>query len=202
MFEPATPHKPGVLSMEDTKSFMRLDLEDVFPLHFSLDPPDVEKMYHPFAVSKKLPRAIQHTLLHTDYLMKSFSVGSDVSSKPPFKQRPCKDGLTKHLPPHLQQATRSISERRRSMSRFWIQADKVHYEVSQTGSRCEFRFGDVDIKIRSHPIIPSADGNLRDTAEDLDPDSAEAQFAADLTNNYKELSQYFPNYMNLGRFKQ
>ncbi len=205
VFEPTTPHTPGVISMEDVKSFMQLDLDDVFPLHFSLDPPDTEKMHHPFqdvAVNKKLPRAIQHTLLHTDYLMKSFSVGSDVSSKPPFKQRSCKDGLTKHLPPHLQQATRSISERGehksgRSMSRFWIQADKVHYELSQTGSRYEFRFGDVDIRIRSHPIIPSTDGNLQDTAEDLDPDSPEAQFAADLTNNYKELSHYFPEYARL-----
>lgn len=208
VFEPATREKPGVLSMKDVQSFMQLDFEDIFPLHFSLDPPDVEKPYHPFqeaVVNKKLPRAIQHTLFQTDYLMKSFSVGSDISSKPPFKQRSCKDGLTKHLPPNLQEATRSIQERPgqksgRSMSRFWIQADSVSYQSSQTSSRQEFRFGDVDIKVRSHPIIPSRDGNLHDTAEDLDPDSAEAHFAADLTNNYKELSLYFPEYARLYEF--
>ena len=208
VFEPATPEKPGVLSKEDVLSIMQLDFDDIFPLHFSLDPPDVEKPYHPFqevAVNKKLPRAIQHTLLQTDYLMKSFSVGSDISSVPPFKQRVCKDGLTKHLPPSLQEATRSIPERPgqksgMSMSRFWIQADSVSYEASQTGSRYEYRFGDVDIKVRSHPIIPSPDGNLHDTAEDLDPDSAEAHFAADLTNNYKELSRYFPQYARLYEF--
>lgn len=208
VFEPATIEKPGVISTDDVLSFMRMDFDDVFPLHFSLDPPDPEKPYHPFqelAVNKKLPRAIQHTLFQTDYLMKSFSVGSDISSEPPFKQRACRDGLTKHLPPNLQEATRSINERSgqkpgMSMSRFWIQADKIFFEMSQTRSRLEFRFGDVDIKVRSHPIIPSHDGNLRDTEEDLDPDSVEAHFAADLTNNYKELGHYFPQYARLYEF--
>lgn len=210
VFEPATTNKVGVLSIEDAHSFMQLDLADVFPLHFSLDPPDdTGKYYHPFQkveVNKKLPRPIQHTLLQTDYLMKSFSVGSDISSIAPFKQRPCRDGLTKNLPPNLQEATRSIAERKqgtgnsRSMSRFWIQADKVYIQISYSNSKIEVRFGDVDIKVRSHPIIPGPDGHLRDTAEDLDPTSPEAGFAADLTNNYKELSHYFPEYARLYEF--
>lgn len=109
------------------------------------------------------------------------------------------------MPPELQEATKSITERSgqksgRSMSRFWIQADSVLYEALQTGSRLEYRFGDVDIKVRSHPIIPSPDGSLHDTADDLDPDSAEAHFAGDLTKNYKELSRYFPQYARLYEF--
>lgn len=198
------PSRVGLFSQDDVDTVLRLD-DDVFPVFFSLDPPSKDQHFHPFQELRYLPKKLEgteflHTLLETDYLLKSFSVGSDVSAKPPFNQRPCREGLTSNLPAHLRHALRQVSERGRSLSRinrFWIQADELVYSSNQSGSRLVFYIGKPKMVIHTHPILPGPDGKLQDTEGEDDPDSPEAKFAADLTAHYEELAQHFPVFARL-----
>ena len=198
------PSRVRLFSRSDIDTVLRLD-DKVFPVSFSLDPPSKDQHFHPFQELRYSPEKLEgteflHTLLETDYLLKSFSVGSDVSAKPPFNQRPCNEGLTSNLPEHLRHALRRVSERGRSLShinRFWIQADELVYNSEQSGSRLVFYLGKPKMVIHTHPILPGPDGKLQDTEDDDDPDSPEAKFAADLTTHYDELAQHFPVFARL-----
>ena len=197
----------GLFSQEDINTMLQLNDSD-FPLYFSLDPPehDLDKRYHPFqqwryATEKVKDTEVLNTMFITDYLMKSFTVGSDVSAQPPFKQRPCKRGLTKNLPPKLQEAIRSIHERGSVCSqkthRFWIEAKEMKYDCQQKESKIEFRFSEMEMIVKSHCLFRRDDGKLADTDDDDDPDSPHAKFARDMTENYEELGQYFPQFARL-----
>ncbi len=199
--------KLGLFSEEDVNTMLRLNSSD-YPLFFSLDPPNdnLDKQYHPFQqwryhTDNVKDTEVLNTMFITDYLMKSFTVGSDVSNHPPFKQRPCKDGLTKHFPPELQRAIRSIHERggfhSQSQHRFWIEAKEMKYDLQQNGSKIECIFGEMEMIVKSHSLTRRNDGELQDTDEDDDPNSPEAKFAEDMTNNYEELSLYFPQFARL-----
>ena len=198
----------GLFSQEDINTMLHLDLDDL-PLFFSLDPPshDLGKQFHPFqqwryATNKVKGTEVLNTLFITDYLMKSFTVGSDVSSLPPFKQRPCKSGLTKNLPRELQEAIRSIRERggihsRSDSHRFWIETEEIKFDCQQNGSKVEYRFGEMKMKVKSHSLSRDADGTLKDTDEDDDPDSPHSTFARDMTKQYSQLGKYFPVFARL-----
>lgn len=197
----------GLFSQEDINTMLQLDLSDL-PLYFSLDPPghDLDKHYHPFQqwryqTEKIKDTEVMKTMFITDYLMKSFTVGSEVSALPPFKQRPCKKGLTKNLPPKLQEAIRSIHERGGHHSndthRFWIEAKEMTYDIQQNESKIEYRFGDMEMIVKSHSLLRRTDGELTDTDEEDDPDSSHAKFAQDMTKNYRDLSHYFPVFARL-----
>ena len=195
----------GLFSMEDVQTVLQLDAADLYPLFFSLDSPSENQRYHPFQQfrygSEQLQKTpLLHTMFETDYLLKSFSVGAEVSAKPPFNQRPCKEGLTKNLPPHLKEAVKPIAERGNTLSnihRFWIQAEELIYDQNQVDSKLEFRLSDLKMKIRSHPLLPGPDGKLEDTDKDTDPESPEAKFADDLTAHYNELGLHFPMFARL-----
>lgn len=191
--------KVGLFSLDDINTV--LQMEECQAASFSLDPPNDMEMYHPFQKFRYSPESYQntdflHTMFETDYLMKSFSVGSEVSAKPPFQQRSCRDGLLKGLPLDLVEALRPVQERpggkQRNMHRFWIQADKLIYSKKSDDTKVTFYFGDVEMTIRSHPLIPGSDGKLKDTKHKDDPNSAEARFAADMTSAYNEISLHFP----------
>ena len=195
----------GTCSQTDFQHVLSMVEKATGTLFFSLEQPDNQKRFHPFQefryTSEDLYKSdMLHTLFETDYLMKSFSVGSDVSAKPPFNQRPNKEGLTKNLPQHLQEKLKSVSERGATQNRahrFWIQADKITYSEDQVDSKLELRLGEMEMKIRSHPLMPGDDGKLKDTEDDDDPDSPEAKFAADMTEVYDELGLHFPMFLRL-----
>ena len=195
----------GLFSMHDVQTMLQLAAADAYPIFFSLDPPNLHQNYHPFYKWRYGPKELHdslfvHTLFETDYLLKSFSVGAEVSARPPFISRPCKEGLTKNLPSDLTEAIKPIAERGKSsqhVHRFWIQADVVEFSIRQSGSILEFELGEPKVNIRSHPITPGPDGNFRDTEFDDDPDSAEAKFASDLTAHYEQLGKYFPMFARL-----
>ena len=201
--------RPGLFSQEDINTMLQLDLDDL-PLYFSLDPPsdDLDKQYHPFqqwryATEKVKGTEVLNTMFITDYLMKSFTVGSDVSSVPPFKQRPCKQGLTKNLPAGLQEALRSIHARGGFHSgsgahRFWIETKEIKFDCQQNGSTIEYRFGKMEMQVKSRSLTRQIDGTLKDTDdEEDDPESPHATFARDMTANYPELSKHFPVFARL-----
>ena len=196
--------KCGLFSTADIHTVLHIPSKDLFPIFFSLDPPSETERFHPFQQLRFYPSSLQgtdllHTLLHTDYLMKSFSVGSDVSANPPFIQRDCSEGLTARLPLHLKEVLAPVSERgscKNRISRFWIQADEIEFNITQTGSSIQCRIGAVKMVVRTQPQIPGLDGKLQDT-KDEDPDSPESKFAKDLTENYNEISEYFPMFGRL-----
>jgi hypothetical protein len=201
---PAGHSKQGLFSGADVHTVLQIPKEDLFPIIFSLDPPNDAQRFHPFQQLRFEPSSLEntdllHTLLQTDYLMKCFSVGSDVSAKPPFLQRDCSEGLTANLPPRLKKILAPISERgscRNKTSRFWIQADEIQYNIEQNGSLVRCRIGEVKMVVRTMPQFPGLDGKLHDI-KDEDPDSPESQFARDLTENYDEISKYFPTFGRL-----
>ena len=197
----------GLFSQDDINTMLQLESSD-FPLFFSLDPPehDLGKHYHPFqqwryGTEKVKDSEVLNTMFITDYLMKSFTVGSDVSSIPPFQQRSCKEGLTKSLPPDLQRAIRSIQERggyySQSSHRFWIEAKEMKYDMQQTGSVITCQFGEMEMEVKNHSLTRNENGELEDTKKDEDPNSPESQFAKDMTEHYEELSHYFPQFARL-----
>ena len=194
----------GLFSTADVHTVLQIPTTDLFPIIFSLDPPSEAQHFHPFQQLRFEPASLErtdllHTLLMTDYLMKSFSVGSDVSAKPPFMQRDCSEGLLANLPPRLKKVLAPVSERgasRNKTSRFWIQADEIEYNLTQEGSKIKCQIGNVKMVIRTQHQLLDLAGKLHD-AEDKDPDSPESKFARDLTENYDEISKYFPMFGRL-----
>ena len=203
---PASSKDVGLFSRDDVNTVLQMNSDEFHPAFFSLDPPSKTEHYHPFQKFQYSPNSCQdtdflHTMFETDYLMKSFSVGSEVSAKPPFKQRPCREGLLKGLPHRLVEALKPVHERpgghQGNVHRFWIQADKLTYSQESNKDTITFRVGEVKMTIRSHPLFPGTDGKLKDTKEEDDPDSAEAKFAADMTSAYDEISLHFPMFARL-----
>ena len=201
---PTRPGKCGLFSTEDVHTVLQIPSDELFPIFFSLDPPSDTQRFHPFQELRFQPSCLErtdllYTLLQTDYLMKCFSVGSDVSANPPFLQRDCSEGLTANLPSHLKKVLAPVSARGSSKSktsRFWIQADEIEYKITQTGSHIHCQLGEVKMVIRTQPQLPGLDGKLRDTTDE-DPNSPESKFARDLTENYDEISKYFPMFGRL-----
>ena len=197
--------KKGLFSQEDASVMLQLDLDDG-ALFFSLDPPSehLDKSFHPFQQWRNPEKIngteVLKTMFITDYLMKSFTTGTDISSKPPFNQRPCKDGLTKNLPPSLQEAICSTEERlkgsqpNRRRNRFWLESKEVKYKKSQKGSRYVYYFGDAGIEVKSESSPFGIDLTLE---QDNSPESPHMSFARDMTNHYSELSEYFPVFARL-----
>ena len=192
----------GLVSQNDLSECLQLPNG---PLFFSLDPPDEDYRYHPFQAFRYEPKELQgstllHTMFETDYLMKSFSVGTEVSSVPPFKQRSCKEGLLAKLPRHLQNALRPMFERGQSqshMQRFWIQADQIKYDETINNGKLTIKVKKPKITIRNHPQMIGTDGKLKDTSGNVNTNSPEFKFATDLTTYYDEIGKHFPMFARL-----
>lgn len=195
----------GLFSQEDINVLLQLDPND--SVYFSLDPPsdDLTKVYHPFnqwrySTEKLRGTEVLNTMFITDYLMKSFTTDSDISSIPPFKQRPCKNGLFNHLPLKLQHALRSVDKRSKISQfqkyRFWIEPGEVRYRVEQSGLKFQYHFGAVDMEVKSESLSCGIDKALFSTKEE-DPHSPHISFAKEMTENYTELGKYFPVFARL-----
>ena len=205
LVQSADRHNVGLLSIQDVGMFLSLDSDQCLPLFFSLDQPDSNKQYHPFQNWRFHPETIDntdllYTLFETDYLLKSFSVGSEMLANPPFTQQPCYKGLLQNLPHDLKKILKPVAERGNTLNninRFWIQADKLTYSINEDSSKIEFRISSPKMSIRSHPLIPGSDGELHDTETPHDPNSPEACFAKDLTDHYNYIGQYFPMFLRL-----
>ena len=204
----STQGKSGLFSRNDVDTILQLEDSDweSKPMFFSLDPPSSKEQFHPFQKLRFHPQKLQNTdylqtLFETDYLMKSFSIGSDTSAKPPFNQRPCSEGLTAGLPNHLQKALRPIHERGHSQSRlnrFWIEVEELVYSENRIGpSTLQMLFKDPRMVIKTHRLCCGTDGELRDATDEDDPNSPEQQFAIDMTKHYDELGKYFPMFARL-----
>ena len=197
--------KVGLFSTLDITTVFQLGHENVYPLFFSLDPPNPDQHFHPFQEFRFEPKTLSdtpllHTLFETDYLLKSFTVGSDISSQPPFPQRSVHENLTKNLPRELQEVLKPIHERgpcASHINRFWIQADEIVYSSEQEGSKITILVSEPKMSIRTHPIFPGPDGELHDIEDDVDSESSEKKFALAFTKNYDQIARYFPMFARL-----
>lgn len=197
----------GLFSQEDVNVLLQLKPDE--SLFFSLDPPtdDLAKFFHPFQqwrYSKKIEGTeVLNTMFITDYLMKSFTSDSDISSMPPFKQRPCKHGLFKHLPPKLQEALRPLQKRvkgqRAGRYRFWIEPKDVKYKVKQNGLRFEYQFGAADMVVNTQSKPHGISAAVTSAMKMIETSGPHVSFARDMTENYTELSKYYPVF---GRLQQ
>ena len=189
---PASEARVGLLSRTDVNSVLQHSNNELFPIYFSLDTPSQHQRFHPFQQIRhhpeKLGTNILNTMLEADYLLKSFMVDSEVSSVPPFHQRPCSDGLTADLPPKLRKILKPLSERGgrsgRRANHIWIQAEELTYSTVQTASGTAF--------ILSDPVMAVHSKLQTKDKSSSDPISPDAQFAADVTTHYHEIKRHFP----------
>ena len=195
----------GIVSQSDVDTFLTLDPQHLMPLYFSLDPPSRNEKYHPFQGLRYHPNGILNTevlqtLFEADYIMKFFSIGSEVSANAPFDQRPCIQGLISKLPPHLRAALKPVheyGELKGNMFRFWIEAKEMKYDIQVSGHEVTVKCGDPDMIIRNHRIYIAPNGKVYDTEDESDPNSPQAQFAANLTKHYDEIGHYFPAFARI-----
>jgi hypothetical protein len=189
---------------------------------FTLDQADVELSSHPFQEMKYAPHHLKHTdflatLLHADYLLKMFSMGTEVSAKSPFLFRDSSEGLLL-LPEHLREALKPIHQRKYKQSygnvhRFWIESKELVYYIEEIEDGVlRFTFNEVPMVVKKHLMKYNSDGVLvddEDTEHEEEHDengddkkrtkkiSPEKQFAKDFTENYEEIGKYFPVLLRL-----
>ena len=209
LFQPATTN--GSDAMFDSNDVVEVFQQGLTSCLFTLNQPDHDLHAHPFQEmlyfsSSLLCTQYCATLLHTDYLLKMFTTGTEVSAKPPFEMRPISEGFFRRLPAHLQEKLNPLHDRERNLSfgrahRFWIEADDVVYEQQLIGTQMVFRVSDVRLRVRKHLLISNIEGKLVDDEEANESEeekrSAESQFAKAFTDHYDEIGSYFPELLRL-----
>ncbi|CAF1270394.1 unnamed protein product [Rotaria sordida] len=208
-FQPVTL-KSGE-AMFDSNDVIEVFQRGLTSCFFTLNQPDNNFHAHPFQEMLYYPSSLLYTqycatLLHTDYLLKMFTSGTEVCAKPPFEMRPISGSFFERLPVHLQQKLKPLHDRERNFSfgrahRFWIEADEVIYERKLVGNQIQYRVDDVRLRVRKHLLIRDAEGKLVDDEEANESEeekcSAESQFAKAFTDHYDETGSYFPELLRL-----
>ena len=200
LIEPAKDGN-GLLSIEDVFTMLQLDFTEVFPIIFSLDPPNTTERLHPFSNICCHPKKLHNTefmdtLFHADYLLKFLSAGTEVSSNPPFNLRPAEEGL---LPENLKHTLRPCYVRGHShmnSKRSWIEAEEILFAEEASIEQVSYYIEQVKLAVRSRPLVAGINGQCNDAIHsDVGPD---AQFAADFSENYDKISQHFPIFARIG----
>lgn len=196
--------EPALLSLGDIACGMSLHQPGSF---FSLEAIDPQQTpYHPFNKLIFFPEELEgtellFTLLHTDYLLKQFSMGFEIQYYPPFQLRPLSEGLFTRLPNDLREALSSIPSRGAShnrVHRLWIQADTIEYDVHEDNDTILWLFGEVKMTVRCMPMFHGIDGELKDQdTNGPDPESPEGRFVADFNRNYEKIGKQFPAFLRL-----
>ena len=178
--------KPHLLCWEDIATGLIMEQPESF---FSLEAvKPQETHYHPFNEQIFEPKEMEgsqflYSLFHTDYLLKQFSTGFELSAYPPFHVRFTSEGLLERLPDDLKVALSSIPSRGQSQSRvrrLWIQADAMEFDVQEDKDYVRWLFGEVRMAVRCMPMFHTEDGKLQDQEIGPDSNSPEGKFVADL----------------------
>lgn len=193
------------------------DLAEIFSsgcleAHFTLDPCVSPELYplHPFHVARVLPARlggdVLATVLHADWLLKFLSIGVELSASAPFQQRVAGETLLAGLPPALRHAVRPVGSRSgfeghsdgRAVHRFWIAAGTLEHTLDEdSNGSIRIQFGTLRMKVLTQRMILE-DGKLKDD-KISGGDTAEEEFAADVTAHFDELASFFPC---LGRLRE
>ncbi|EKD72361.1 MAG: hypothetical protein ACD_45C00694G0001 [uncultured bacterium] len=168
----------------------------------SLDHVDPHKKFHPLQIVRYAPSQLKDTeylktLFMTDYLLKMFSIGAEISADSPYLIRRI-DNLLASLPEHLRKLLKSYSDKtHRTPHRLWITTESIECQYMQIGERITVCYGDVKTIVKTHPLEFDFEGKLVDTEDDPDDNSPEARFARSITQNYREIGSYFPEFLRL-----
>lgn len=218
LFGQANKNEQNLFDMSDVMDILR---NGIISAIFTLDPPSTEFHSHPFQEMKYLPRRLScarnylQTLLHTDYLLKMITTGTEICAQCPFEMRSAEEHLMPRLPMHIRDKLQVFFEEKQetfvvdNIHRFWIQAGVVSYE--QRDHRGFFGFGrvneniqkyyiseDLPMYVRKHRMRYDEKGNLIDDTRDVESDqSIEAEFARIFTQYYDEIGQCFPEFLRL-----
>ncbi|CAG2109387.1 unnamed protein product, partial [Medioppia subpectinata] len=207
------PERPALINTTDIDEVL---IRGITHGVFSLDPvSDTDHYdYHPFQRLRYSPGAIKDThylatLLHADYLLKMFTMGTEVSAHQPFPMRDgYSDAFLSVLPDELREDLRLDREGRTGASnygqthRFWIEAQELGYDetIDPDNGRRVIRFDQCKMVVKEHPMKRLSDGTLVD---DTDTDgehreaTPEARFAKLFTECYDEIGEYFPLFPRL-----
>jgi hypothetical protein len=133
----------ALFSWEDISTVFT-NLDEIGPGFFSLDQIDEKLNLNPFQKFTYEPKCLKSslilsTLFHADYLLKQLAMGTEVSSKAPFKQRDIKKGnYYKGLDESVVEKLKPVHERGTKYykcGRFWIQADELEYDLDETSTQ-------------------------------------------------------------------
>ena len=202
LIEPAKDGN-GLLSFDDVFTMLQLESNEVFPIRFSLDPPSTPERFHPFHSIRCHPKKLQNTsimdtLLQTDYLLKSFTTETEASANPPFDLKSVHEGVFKVLPDSLKNVLKSPYHRgysHMSEMRTWIEAEEILFDEEISAEQNTYYFQRVKLVVRRRPLVRGLNGHCYDAIHSNSiPD---AEFAAELTDNYDEISKHLPMFDRL-----
>lgn len=172
---------------------------------FSLDHRDSYKIVDPLQIARFAPHYLQDTeflktLFMTDYLLKMFTAGAEISASPPYLTR-SSEQLIQRLPKHLQKILNICVDKKDYSTprahRFWITTNEIERKEVIKNNTATIYFGKVNVTINKHLLKYDAEGNLADAKMDQDDKSPEAEFAREMTSHYDEISEYFPEFRRL-----
>ena len=203
--------KPANSQETHSALFNAADIDEVFSYgigttYFSLDPLDsFLRPMHPcqaMRFSKNVPHNTDFvkTMFFTDYLLKFFTTGIEVSSTFPFDMRSTSCGLLDRLPMHLRKLLEPLHDSEQSQHkahRFWIESEHIPYNQVQNGEELQIYFGDVNMKVKKHLLVKDKNGQFIDAPDDESDNSPEAVFAREFTKHYDEIGTYFPEFLRL-----
>jgi tetratricopeptide (TPR) repeat protein len=162
------PGEPGLINMDDIQEIL---CNGITHSAFTLDQPETELQSHPFQEMKYGPDSLKNTnylatLLHADYLLKMFSMGTEVSAKKPFLFREGDEGILQVLPQFLREALTNTSHPSNSSNygqvhRFWIEARELPYTQSKRNdNEMEYTFGYCPMIVKKHLMKYDSNGRL------------------------------------------
>ena len=184
---------------------------------FSLDALNTDDDHHPFQLLHFQPEACRGTvalatMFHTDYLLKFFSCGQEMSSHPPFAQRRIEDGMLKRLPSRIRDAISvnngaNRSARKNDVSvahRFWLEAGTLPHCSTQTTTHITEVYGKQQMCVKKHLLRRNpVTGEMEDSPEDdATGETTEAQFAHNFTRYYDQIAEAFPEFALLREFSK
>lgn len=197
----------GLLSVDDIKTMLQLDPQELRRICFSLNRvnevvaiDDNAKLlylkqlctiYQKVCTPQKLANTgIMETLFYADYIMKFLAVGSEVSANFPFNIQPISQ-LIQYLPKKLQHSLRSVPLRELQENqcicshRFWIEVKQLDYQSWISDAKEYFYISSVETKVNTESLgrCPTRSGCK--------------SFADDLTRHYPEVSQYLKVFARL-----
>ncbi|CAF3427756.1 unnamed protein product, partial [Rotaria sp. Silwood2] len=118
--------------------------------------------------------------------------------------QPINKGVFQRLPKYLQEKLKPINEYERNIAfgqahRFWIEPDKLNYEIVQRETSTLFLVGDVRLRVRKHLLRRNHEGQLVDdeNEDEYEKSSPESMFAKAFTDHYDEIGNYFPELLRL-----
>ena len=170
-FKPASKdYFSRLISLSNIQELLK---EQVTAALLSLDQPNPDRPYEPFQKMRIKPQRIygsqlQYAMLAADLLLKYFTAGYHIKEEEPFDIKPI-DDLIKRLPGPLKKPitdyrANKVRVRHEVVHRFWIQAEKMQYDINEDGSK--IAFGDMRMVVYKSIMFRDKNGNLVDAVND------------------------------------